>query len=49
MKIKEEVTLREVENDLNEGKDFYDQIETGWHKKLAWFCLKYKENLVPQK
>jgi len=29
MKIKEVVTLREVANDLNEGKDFYDQIEAG--------------------
>ena len=29
MKIKDIVTLKEVANDLNEGKDFYDQIEAG--------------------
>jgi hypothetical protein len=29
MKIKDVVTLKEVANDLNEGKDFYDQIEAG--------------------
>ncbi len=29
MKIKNVVTLKEVANDLNEGKDFYDQREAG--------------------
>ena len=29
MKIKNIVTLKEVSNDLNEGKKFYDQIEMG--------------------
>jgi hypothetical protein len=29
MKIKDVVTLKEVANDLNEGKDFYDQREAG--------------------
>jgi hypothetical protein len=29
MKIKDVITLKEVANDLNEGKDFYDQREVG--------------------
>lgn len=29
MKIKDVVTLREVANDLKDGKSFYDQKETG--------------------
>ena len=29
MKIKDVVTLKEVSNDLNEGKEFYDQREAG--------------------
>jgi len=29
MKIKDVVTLKEVANDLTDGKDFYDQIEAG--------------------
>ena len=29
MKIKDIVTLKEVANDLNDGKVFYDQIEAG--------------------
>jgi hypothetical protein len=29
MKIKDVVTLKEVANDLNEGKEFYDRREAG--------------------
>ena len=29
MKIKDIITLKEVANDLKEGKDFYDQREVG--------------------
>jgi len=29
MKLKDIITLKEVANDLNEGKDFYDQREVG--------------------
>jgi hypothetical protein len=28
MKIKDVVTLKEIANDLNEGKDFYDQSKS---------------------
>ena len=40
MRIKDVVTLKEVVNDLNDGKAFYDQRETGvgdyfWYSLIA--------------
>jgi hypothetical protein len=32
MKVKDVVTLKEVANDLSDGRDFYDQIEAGVEK-----------------